>query len=193
MNKFDVIVNILPLFGLLLSIYLFTIFTLYEQSVLTYKLYPWINIEYFSSNIGYLIDQMSSVMIFVVFSYVVDNYVLSIIYHLWFMILFYYYVLGHVLYCWIMFYDVFVESFFLIPFVDSFLGALFWRLSRFNFQKKRFYFQLTRLRRTFHAFLAALRAAAAFSFQFQSTDEISLNYFAVLITWLFSFFGDIGP
>ena len=65
-NKFDVIVNILPLFGLLLSIYLVTIFTLYEQSVLTYKLYPWINIEYFSANIGYLIDQMSSVMIFVV-------------------------------------------------------------------------------------------------------------------------------
>ena len=67
-NKFDVIVNILPLFGLLLSIYLVTIFTLYEQSVLTYKLYPWINIEYFSANIGYLIDQMSSVMIFVVCS-----------------------------------------------------------------------------------------------------------------------------
>ena len=67
-NKFDVIVNILPIFGLLLSIYLVTIFTLYEQSVLTYKLYPWINIEYFSANIGYLIDQMSSVMIFVVCS-----------------------------------------------------------------------------------------------------------------------------
>ena len=67
-NKFDVIINILPLFGLLLSIYLVTIFTLYEQSVLTYKLYPWINIEYFSANIGYLIDQMSSVMIFVVCS-----------------------------------------------------------------------------------------------------------------------------
>ena len=67
-NKFDVIVNILPLFGLLLSIYLVTIFTLYEQSVLTYQLYPWINIEYFSANIGYLIDQMSSVMIFVVCS-----------------------------------------------------------------------------------------------------------------------------
>ena len=65
-NKFDVIVNILPLFGFLLSIYLATIFTLYEQSVLTYQLYPWINIEYFSANIGYLIDQMSSVMIFVV-------------------------------------------------------------------------------------------------------------------------------
>ena len=65
-NKFDVIVNILPLFGFLLSIYLVTIFTLYEQSVLTYQLYPWINIEYFSANIGYLIDQMSSVMIFVV-------------------------------------------------------------------------------------------------------------------------------
>ena len=67
-NKFDIIVNILPLFGLLLSIYLVTIFTLYEQSVLTYQLYPWINIEYFSANIGYLIDQMSSVMIFVVCS-----------------------------------------------------------------------------------------------------------------------------
>ena len=67
-NKFDVIVNILPLFGLLLSIYLVTIFTLYEQSVLTYQLYPWVNIEYFSANIGYLIDQMSSVMIFVVCS-----------------------------------------------------------------------------------------------------------------------------
>ena len=67
-NKFDVIINILPLFGLLLSIYLVTIFTLYEQSVMTYKLYPWINIEYFSANIGYLIDQMSSVMIFVVCS-----------------------------------------------------------------------------------------------------------------------------
>ena len=66
--KFDIVVNILPLFGLLLSIYLVTIFTLYEQSVLTYKLYPWINIEYFSANIGYLIDQMSSVMIFVVCS-----------------------------------------------------------------------------------------------------------------------------
>ena len=65
-NKFDVIVNILPLFGFLLSIYLATIFTLYEQSVLTYQLYPWVNIEYFSANIGYLIDQMSSVMIFVV-------------------------------------------------------------------------------------------------------------------------------
>jgi len=66
--KFDIVVNILPLFGLLLSIYLVTIFTLYEQSVLTYQLYPWVNIEYFSANIGYLIDQMSSVMIFVVCS-----------------------------------------------------------------------------------------------------------------------------